>query len=132
MNSASFAFRKLHDKNGISTYYTKPSKVKQYDNANDVLKDYNKILDHLGKNKWIWIIDGDEFEIRYSLEMQTGMGLAKLITGEHGENLQEIRIVNPTLCVRLLLKMALPFLNDTTRSKVNILTDRYYSLLEFL
>lgn len=128
----SYSFKKIHEKNGITTYYTKPSKMYQYDDAEEALKEYNKIFNHLGNNKWSWIIDGDGFEFTYALEMKSGVGFAKLITGPHGNHLQEIKIINPTWAVRAIIKFMMPFLNDSTRKKVKLLSDRTYSILEFL
>lgn len=128
----SYSFKKIKEHNGVSTYYTKPSSIHEYDTAEQVLEEYNKILDHLGNNKWAWIIDGDGFEIKYALEMKSGMGFAKLLSGKHGENLQTITIVNPTLCIKMLVKAITPFLSSIIQKKVKMLTDRYYSLLEFL
>lgn len=128
----SYSFKKLHTRNGVSTYYTKPSTITQYEDADQALEDYNKSLNHLGNHKWSWIIDGDGFEIMYALELKTGKGISSLLSGNHGENLQEIRVVNPTLCMRILIKAAMAFLPETTRKKVKVMTDRYYSILEFL
>ena len=128
----SYSFKKLHTRHGVSTYYTKPSTISQYEDADEALKGYNEILDHLGNHKWSWIIDGDGFEIMYALELKTGKGINSLLSGKHSENLQEIRVVNATMCMRLLIKAAMAFLPEQTRKKVKVLTDRYYSILEFL
>lgn len=132
MTTPQYSFKKLHERNGISTYYTKPSTIHEYDTPEEVLHDFNDILDHLGNNKWSWIIDSDGFELTLSLDMKTSRGFASLLSGKHAENLQEIRLINPTLCIRMILKLIMPFLPDSTRKKVKILSDRYYSLLEFL
>ena len=132
MTTTQYSFKKLHERNGVSTYYTKPSTIHEYDTPEEVLQDFNDILDHLGNNKWAWIIDSDGFELTLSLDMKTSKGCAKLLSGKHAENLQEIRLINPTLCIRMLLKVIMPFIQDSTRKKVKILSDRYYSLLEFL
>lgn len=132
MSTPQYSFKKLHERNGISTYYTKPSTISDYDTPEEVLHDFNDILDHLGTNKWAWIIDSDGFELTLSLDMKTSRGFASLLSGKHAENLQEIRLINPTLCIRMILKLIMPFLQDSTRKKVKILSDRYYSLLEFL
>jgi hypothetical protein len=128
----SYSFKKLHTRHGVSTYYTKPSTITQYEDADEALKAYDEILDHLGNHKWAWIIDGDGFEIMYALEFKTGKGISSLLSGKHGENLQEIRVVNPTMCMRILIKAAMAFLPEATRKKIKVLTDRYYSVLEFL
>ena len=128
----SYSFKKLHTRHGVSTYYTKPSTITQYEDADEALKAYDEILDHLGNHKWVWIIDGDGFEILYALEFKTGKGINSLLSGKHAENLQEILVVNPTMCMRILIKAAMAFLPEATRKKVKVLTDRYYSVLEFL
>jgi len=128
----SYSFKKLNARNGVSTYYTKPSTISQYQDADEALQDYNKNLDDLGNHKWSWIIDGDGFEIMYALELKTGKGIHSLLSGNHGENLQEILVVNPTMCMRILIKAVMTFLPEVTRKKVRVVTDRYYSILEFL
>ena len=132
MSTTQYSFKKIHERNGVSTYYTKPSRIDQYETPEEVLDDFNEILDHLGNNKWAWIIDSDGFELTLSLDMKTSKGFAKLLSGKHAENLQEIKLINPTLCIRMLLKVIIPFLQDSVKKKVKILSDRYYSLLEFL
>ena len=132
MSTPQYSFKKLHERSGVSTYYTKPSTIHEYDTPEEVLHDFNDILDHLGNNKWAWIIDSEGFELTLSLDMKTSKGFAKLLSGKHAENLQEIRLINPSLCIRMLLKVIMPFIQDSTRKKVKILSDRYYSLLEFL
>lgn len=130
--SPSYSFKKLHTRNGISTYYTKPSTITQYEDADQALEDYNKNLNHLGNHKWSWIIDGDGFDMMYALELKTGNNIRSLLSGKHGENLQDIRVVNPTMGMRILIQAALAFLPDSIRKKVRVLTDRYYSILEFV
>ena len=132
MEQTVYSFKKLHERHGITTYYTKPSSINKYNTPEEVLKDYNDILDHLDGKKWSWIIDGDGFEILDSLDMKSGMGISKLLTGSHGEHLQSIRIINPTWSIRAIIKMVMPFLQENTRKKIHILTDRVYSILEFL
>jgi len=132
MDSSSYAFKKIRETNGVTLYYTKPSKINTYQSAEEVLQDYTTMLDRLGNNKWSWIIDADEFELMSMFEKSVGLDFAKLLKGSHGENLQEIRIINPTLGIRVILKMVLAVFDEKMRKKIKVCSDRYYSLLEFL
>ena len=133
MDSSSYSFRKLRETNGVTLYYTKPSAIHtSYETPEEVLHDYTMILDRLGNNKWSWIIDADGFELLSVFEMKSGMDFAKLLKGQHGENLQEIKIINPTLGIRMILKMVLSLFDEKMRKKIKVHSDRYYSLLEFI
>ena len=86
----------------------------------------------LENNKWTWIFDSEGFDIKHALEVKSGIGIAKLITGKYGVNLQEIKIINPTWHIKTMLTVVSPFLNDTTKKKIKMFDDRVYSVLEFI
>lgn len=126
------SFKKLSEKNGICTYYTNPTKAKLYTDTDSILSHYDNILAEIGDKKWIWIFDSEGFDMKQSLEVKTGSGIAQLITNKYGHNLLEIKIINPTWHIKSMLTVVWPFLNQITRDKVKILGDRYYSILEFI
>ena len=129
----SHSFRKLSEKNGIAVYYTNPTKAKLYTDTDGILKHYDNALASVGNKKWIWIFDSDGFDLKHAMEMQTGIGIAKLITtNKYGNNLQEIKIINPTWHIKTMIASVWPFLNQTTKDKIRILKDRYYSPVEFV
>jgi hypothetical protein len=132
MDPTSHSFRKISEKNGIVTYYTNPTKAKLYTDTEGILEHYNNALNTVGDKKWIWIFDSDGFDVKHALEISTGIGIAKLITGKYGNNLQEIKIINPTWHIKTMIKAVWPFLNDRTKQKINIMGDRYYSVVEFV
>lgn len=132
MDPTSHSFRKISEKNGIITYYTNPTKAKLYTDTEGILEHYHKALDTVGDKKWIWIFDSDGFDVKHALEISTGIGIAKLITGNYGKNLQEIKIINPTWHIKGMIKAVWPFLNDNTKQKIKIMGDRYYSIVEFV
>lgn len=132
MDPTSHSFKKLSEKNGIIIYYTNPVKAKLYNDTEGILAHYNNALSTIGEKKWIWILDSEGFDLKHAMEVQTGIGIAKLITGKVGNNLQEIKLINPTWHIKTMLTAVWPFLNDKTKQKINIMGDRVYSVLEFV
>ena len=85
-----------------------------------ILAHYENILNNLGNDtQWIWIFDSKEFGLTQSLEIQTAIGIAKLISPQkYGKNLQQIVIANPTMYIRTALNVILPFLSQDIRNKI--------------
>lgn len=132
MDPTSHSFKKISEKNGVITYYTNPSQTKLYSDTEGIIKHYNNTLKLIDNNKWIWIFDSEGFDLKHAMEIQTGIGIAKLITGKYGNNLKEIKLINSTWYIKTMLIVVWPFLSDHVKEKINIMNDRYYSLLEFI
>lgn len=132
MDPTSHSFRKLSEKNEIVTYYTNPVKANLYNDTEGILAHYNNALATIGERKWIWIFDSEGFDLKHAMEVQTGIGIAKLITGPYGNNLQEIKIINPTWHIKTMMTAVWPFLGDKIKQKINIMGDKVYSVLEFI
>ena len=66
------------------------------------------------------------------MEIRTGQGIAELLNEKYGNNLEEIKIINPTIHIKVILKVIGPFMSDLIKSKINMLDDRKYSVLEFI
>lgn len=132
MDPTSHSFKKISEKNGVVTYYTNPTKAKLYNDTTGILEHYNNALHTIGDKKWRWIFDSEGFSITYALEVNTGIGIARLITGKYGDNLQEINIINSTWHIKSMLTALWPFLSEQVKQKIKILDDRAYSILEFI
>ena len=132
MDPTSHSFKKISEKDGVCTYYTKPINSKLYTDTDGILSHYDNALKQIGDKKWIWIFDSDGFDLKHAMEVKTGSGIAKLLTEKYADNLLEIKIINPTWHIRTMLTAVWPFLSQTTRDKIRILKDRYYSVLEFV
>lgn len=132
MDPTSHSFKKISEKDGVCTYYTKPINSKLYTDTDGILSHYDNALKQIGDKKWIWIFDSDGFDLKHAMEVKTGSGIAKLLTEKYADNLLEIKIINPTWHIRTMLTAVWPFLSQTTRDKIKILKDRYYSVLEFV
>jgi len=132
MDPTSHSFKKISEKNGVITYYTNPSKSKLYTDTEGILAHYDNVLKQIENKKWIWIFDSEGFDLKHAIEVKTGIGIAKILTDKYADNLQEIKIINPTWHISTMLTAIWPFLNQRTRYKINILKDRYYSVIEFV
>ena len=131
MNSDT-SFKKLSEKDNLIIYYTNPAKANIKGDTEDILKLYDTALSIIGNKNWVWIFDSEGFNMKQAFEVQTGIGIAKLITNKYGNTLQEIKIINPTWHIKTMLASLKPFLNEATKQKIKILNDRYYSILEFI
>lgn len=128
----SHILRKVADKPSHVTFYTHPSKVKREYPADDIIHHYAHRLEEKGSKSWTWVIDGSQFDTDHIMELRTGQGIAELLKGQHSDTLQEIKVINPTIHLKLLLKVVQPFMEDALRAKVSIMDDRPRSVLEFL
>jgi len=132
VDPASHSFRKISDKNGHCVFYTNPAKAKQYNDVEGILSHYDNALLQIGKKRWTWIFDGDGFETEHALEIKTGQGIAALINEKYGNTLEEIKIINPTIHIKVAMKLIVPFMSDLIKSKIRMLDDRPYTVLEFI
>lgn len=129
---ASYSFKKVSDKNGITTFYTNPAKAKIYKDHEEIVSHFDHSLERLGGKKWVWIFDGDGFDTDHVMEIKTGKNLASIIMDKYGDSLHEIKIINPSVHVKVIIKLIMPFFNNKIVSKIKMLDDRTYSILEFL
>jgi hypothetical protein len=132
LDPASHSFKKIKEQHNHVLYYTNPSRAKLYNDTKGILTHYDNALKTLGNKKWSWIFDSDGFDWRHAMEIQTGIGLAKLITSTYRDKLEKITIINPTWHIHVMLMVVLPFLSEDILYKITILTDRYYSVVEFV
>ena len=103
-----------------------------YKDRDGILSHINNVLATLGSKQCRVIIDGDGFDVAHALEMDTGIGLIKLITEKYVANVKEVVIINPTWHIKGVIKLGLELLDDPTKSRVKVLDDRTRSVLEFL
>jgi len=129
---ASYVLRKVAEKATHTIFYTHPSKVKTEFSPDDIIHHYRHRLQENGSKKWVWVFDGANFDTDHIMELKTGQGIAELLAGVHGELLTEIKIINPTVHLKVLLKVIKPFMEDAVIAKLNILDNRPHSVLEFM
>jgi len=126
------SLQKISENDNIVTYYANPSTAIEYTDREGILLHCENALKDIGRRKWICIINSENFSIKHALEIQTGIGIAKLVMSKYTHNLVEIRIVNPTWHIKTILNVIWPFLNQSTCDKIKLLDDRYYSEIEYI
>ena len=125
------SFKKVAEKRGIAMFYCKPSQAKRYDDTAGILAHVDKaILAHNGK--WICVIDGDHFEAKHLVEYETGLGLMELFFTKHFATLVEIKVINPNIYVRNAMKVLIAMIVEEKASKITVLDDKPYSILQFI
>ena len=120
MDPSTYSFKKISEKNGISTYYTNPAKGKQSVDEDEIVAFYTKAIESIGNKKWIWIFDGTEFDLKHLFQVEVAIELAKLISSKFSEKLQKIIIINPNFYIKSIYNIIYPFLNVKMKSIVEI------------
>lgn len=132
MDPTCFSFKKISEKNGVSIYYTNPAKGKQSVDSNEISEFYENAIKKIYHKKWIWIFDSYEYDLAYGLDIKSGIEFTNLLINKYGDNLLEIKIINPIIPIKLILKAAMPFIDKAITDRIKMLTDRYYSVIEFM
>jgi hypothetical protein len=104
-------------------FYTKPADATKYTDREGILAHYDNMLKHNGDKPWTWIFDSAGFGMKHALEINTGIGIAKLITSKYSKNLQKIVVKNPTWHIKLMYTCVSPFLSAKVNSMVEFTND---------
>jgi hypothetical protein len=126
------SFKKVSEKNGVCIFYTKPASATKYSDTAGTISHIDNALHAIGSKKWTWVFDGDGFEAQHALALSTGRGILKLIEQKYGNQLQQILFINPSWHIKGVVKAGSIGLQDSITSKIKILDDRIYSILEFM
>jgi len=84
-------------------FYTKISNASQYDDTDGIVKHCSNYLNYKNPAKWSWIIDFDEFGLKHTLGLNTGIQLSKLIN--RFGRLHQLIVINSNTFVDQMLKM---------------------------
>ena len=126
------SFKKVAEKRSIVVFYSKPSHDKQYDDTEGFLAHIDKTMELYKGKKWIWIIDCDGFDAKYIIELNTGKGIIDLLMNKYVDTMVEVKIINPTIYVSGIIKILTVMINEDIISKITVLDDRPYSILQFI
>ena len=117
---SSHSFKNVGTFDGITCYYTCPSKATKYNDAAGIVEHYDGVLSE-NSNKWIWFFDANKFTMKHLLEINVGIQLAKLISSKFSHSLVKIVILNPTWHIAVVIKLVTPFLNNHMKSIITFL-----------
>jgi hypothetical protein len=109
----------LFKKEGIHTFYSCPSKSIKYNDTTGILNHFNSLLSYYNclNNYWEIIFDFNAFELKHMLEINTAIGMAKLIN-TYSCYLLKIQVINTNLFTYSMLQVVLPFLNSSVKDKI--------------
>lgn len=129
----SHSFKRISEKNGVTLFFTQPSKAKLYNDTEGILMHIDKLLETNGKKRWSCIIDCTGFDIQHAMAVNTGIGLVGLLTEKYGATLQEIKIINPSWHIVGIMKLVKSFMDESITSKIKVIDDdKPHSVLEFM
>lgn len=128
----SHSFKKVGEKGGVSIYYSHPSQGKMYDDMEGYPSHIDKMLAGNGKKPWKIIINGDGYDLKLTMQGQLGRSLVDLFLKKYNATMKELIIINPSIYIRIMVKLALGTFDEATFSKIKVLDDRQYSILEFI
>ena len=127
----SHSFKKVSDKNGVTLYYSHPSKAKRYDDKEGILSHIDKMLTLQGSKPWSMMMDGDGYDLKHAAQVDIGISLMDLMMQKYGATMKEFTIINPTWHIHAQLKVASMKLSPEMFSKITVL-EGHHSILEFL
>jgi hypothetical protein len=128
----SHSFKKVAEKGGVSIYYSHPAQSKLHDDTDGILTHIDKMLASNGQKPWRCIINGDGYDLKLTLQRAMGGKLVDLLLEKYNKNLKDIIIINPGIYVRAIIKVVSTMFDAQTFSKIKVLDDRAYSILEFI
>jgi len=120
MNPSSHSLKKI-EKEGALYFYSCPSEATLYYDVKSILNHYKGVLSEIPTDKdWIWILDSKGFTLEHAMQITVAIELAKLLSTF--PNLKKIRIIHPTLYISIPYKIVMPFLSQTLRDTIEIVT----------
>jgi CRAL/TRIO domain len=126
------SFKKIAEKNGVCIFYTKPAMAGKYNDTAGFIAHMDHALHSIGNKKWMLLFDGDGFESKHVLALEAARDKLPMFENKYGEHLQQVVFINPSWHVKLGVKAVMLVLHDKIKSKLKLLDDRVYSVLEFL
>jgi hypothetical protein len=132
VDPSNHSFKKVAEKKGIIVFYSKPSQAKQYDDTDGILAHIDKTMALYKSKKWMCIIDCEGFDVKFTMEIRTGMGIMDLLMNKYVDTLVEIKVINPTIYVRSIMKVLMSIISNDKASKITVLDDKPYSILQFI
>jgi hypothetical protein len=114
----SHSFEKLQETDTTVYYYTCPGKASRYNDLEGILNHKRMELSKLNGKSWIWILDGTGFDMRHVMELQIGIGIAKLLD-EY--SVSKVYVINPGRYIRIISGLMWSFISEDLKSRIEFL-----------
>jgi hypothetical protein len=126
------SFKKIAEKNGVCIFYTKPAMASRYHDTAGIIAHMDRAIQSIGNKKWMVLFDGDGFESKHAIALEAARDKLPIFEDKYGDQLQQVLFINPSWHVKLVMKAVMIVVKENIRSRLKILDDRVYSVLEFL
>lgn len=115
---------------GGHIFYTKISNASKYDDTDGIVKHCANYLKYKNPEKWSWIMDFDDFGLRHTLGVNTGIQLSRLIN-KFGR-LNNLIFINTNTFVEQMLKIIKLTLNKEYHNCIRIIhpNDEFHREME--
>jgi hypothetical protein len=104
---------------GGHIFYTKISNSSKYHDTEGIVKHCTNYLNYIQSKKWSWIMDFEDFGIKHTLGLNTGIQLSRLINTYGG--LHHLFVINTNVFVEQMLKMIKLTLNKEYHDCIHVL-----------
>ena len=111
-----------HTLAGGHIFYTKISNASKYDDTVGIVAHCTNYLNSINPEKWSWIIDFEDFGIKHTLVINTGIQMSKLIN-KYGR-LNELVVINTNILVEQMMKMIKLTLNKEYHHCIKIVHNK--------
>jgi hypothetical protein len=105
----------------VNTYlfYTKIAEANDYNDTPGILQHYRNLLKVVSPNKWIWIFDCKDLELKHCFEISTAKGILEILK-DNGK-INTIFIINSNRFLTFILDTLKNFIDDNISKKIIIL-----------
>jgi hypothetical protein len=121
IDNKSHSFVQLWRENDIYVFYSCPGTAIKYNDSVGILRHFTNVLSYYKCNEtyWKWVFDFNGFSLKHMLEINTAIAIAKLIN-TYSNYLLEIKIINTNIYTYSMLRVVMPFLNDSIKNKIEM------------
>jgi hypothetical protein len=114
----SHSFDKIHETDTIIYYYTCPGKASRYSDLDGIINHKRLELSKLNGKQWVWVLDGTGFDMRHAMELQIGLGIARLLD-EY--SVSKVYVINPGIYISVIKSLMWPLLGEDLRGCIEFM-----------
>jgi hypothetical protein len=104
---------------GGDIFYTKVSNASKYDDTDGITKHFTNYLNYINPEKWSWVVDCEDFGLKHTFGIKTGIQLALLFNRVGG--LKHIIFINANTILEQMLKIVKLTLNKDYQDCICVL-----------
>lgn len=111
----SHSFEKISETETTVYYYTCPGKASRYSDLDGILNHKRLELSKLNGKEWNWVLDGTGFDIRHAMELQIGLGIARLL---EEYRVSKVYVINPGIYISVIKSLMWPLMSEELKMRI--------------